>query len=543
MALAEYKKKRHFKRTPEPAGKRAPAGGWSYVIQKHDASHLHYDFRLELDGVLLSWAVPKGPSLDPSVKRLAMHVEDHPVDYGSFEGIIPEGEYGGGTVLLWDQGTWEPVGDPRAGYRDGKLKFQLHGKKLHGGWMLLRTGGAHAEKDRRQWLLFKERDDDAWPANKGDILVKSPRSVSTGRSLEQIAHDRDWVWGAQTKSNGKPAAKTSRASKGGKSRPAAASGKKAGHGGGNGKVGRADYNAADQEFAGVRLTSPDKILYPDEGITKLELANYYKTIADWILPHIADRPLVLVRCPEGQTKECFFQKHPAAGTPDTLRQIPVREKNKTENYVIADDVAGLISLAQIGALEIHAWGSRADKLERPDRLIFDLDPAPDVPWIQVVQSARQVRQFLEELGLESFVKTTGGKGLHLVVPVDRRHDWDEAKAFCKSVADTIVAADPERYTANMSKAARPGKIFIDYLRNGRGATAIVPYSTRARPGAPVSVPLTWEELSVRTTSDRFTVRNVGKRLASLKRDPWAEILAMRQSFTPALAKLRKLRRS
>jgi bifunctional non-homologous end joining protein LigD len=543
MALAEYKKKRHFTRTPEPAGKRASSGGWSYVIQKHDASHLHYDFRLELDGVLLSWAVPKGPSLDPSVKRLAMQVEDHPVDYGSFEGIIPEGEYGGGTVLLWDQGTWEPVGDPRAGYRDGKLKFQLHGEKLHGGWMLVRTGGAHAERDRRQWLLFKERDDNASPAKKGDILVKSPRSVATGRSLEQIAHDRDWVWGAQAKSNGKPAAKTSRASKGEKSRPAAANGKKASHSARNGRAGRAHYNAADQEFAGVRLTSPDKVLYPDEGITKLELANYYKTIADWILPHIADRPLVLVRCPEGQAKECFFQKHPAAGTPDTLRQVQVREKNKTENYVIADDVAGLISLAQIGALEIHAWGSRADKLERPDRLIFDLDPAPDVPWNQVVQSARQVRQFLEELGLESFVKTTGGKGLHLVVPVDRRHDWDEAKAFCKSVADTIVAADPERYTANMSKAARPGKIFIDYLRNGRGATAIVPYSTRARPGAPVSVPLTWEELSARTTSDRFTVRNVGKRLASLKRDPWAEIFAMRQSFTPALAKLRKLRRS
>jgi bifunctional non-homologous end joining protein LigD len=275
----------------------------------------------------------------------------------------------------------------------------------------------------------------------------------------------------------------------------------------------AEYDESQKTFAGVRFTSPDKILYPDQGITKLELANYYRMIADWILPYIADRPVVLVRCPDGCEKECFFQKHPAAGTPDTLRQIPIREKTKTEHYVVVDDVAGLISLAQIGALEIHAWGSRADKLDQPDRLIFDLDPDPLVPWSFVVQSARKIRAFLQELGLESFVKTTGAKGLHLVVPVDRRHDWDEAKAFCLQVAELIVKADPKHFTVNMAKAARHRKIFIDYLRNGRGATAVIPYSTRARTGAPVSTPLSWQELSNRIHADHFSLRSLPERLA------------------------------
>lgn len=508
MSLREYQRKRHFDRTPEPAGKRGTKEGRSFVIQKHDARNLHYDFRLELEGVLKSWAVPKGPSLDPAVKRLAMQVEDHPVEYGSFEGIIPAGEYGGGTVMLWDRGEWEPIGDPQQSYRAGKLKFKLLGDKLHGGWMLVRTH--NRDRDGRQWLLFKERDNEARPTAKGDVLEKMANSVATGRSLEQIAADRDWVWSSKSNSSPRP------------------------------KAAPSDYDARQEELAGVRLTHADKVLYPEQGITKLELAEYYRTVADWILPHLADRPLVLVRCPEGRHKACFYQKHPAIGTPAAFRQIPIREKSKTEPYVLVDDVAGLISIAQIGALEVHAWGSRADKLESPDRLIFDLDPDPQVPWAFVVQTARQVRDFLEELGLASFVKTTGGKGLHLVVPIERRHDWDEVKQFCKEVADLIVRADPEHYTANMSKAARPGKIFIDYLRNGRGATAIVPYSTRTHPGAPVSTPLTWKELSPRVHSDQFNIRNLPRRLATLKRDPWEAMDRVRQSLTGPMKKIRKL---
>jgi bifunctional non-homologous end joining protein LigD len=535
MSLREYKKKRHFNRTPEPAGTEAPKGGNSYLIQKHQARNLHYDFRLELDGVLKSWAVPKGPSLDPSVKRLAMQVEDHPVEYGSFEGIIPQGEYGGGTVMLWDRGTWEPVGDPHEGYRSGKFKFKLHGEKLHGGWMLVRTHGG-GDRAGRQWLLFKERDDQARPANKEDILDER-LSVATGRDLDEIAAQQDAVWSSNRESNGKPRRKHVSPR-----RPRAVGVKKGRSRDAKQTDREVEYDATAKSFAGVHLTHPDKILYPEQGITKLELARYYQSIADWILPHVKDRPLVLVRCPEGREKACFYQKHPSIGTPEAFRQISIREKTKTGQYLIVDDVAGLISLAQIGALEVHAWGSRADKLEFPDRLIFDLDPAPDVAWATVVQSARQVRDFLEVLGLVSFVKTTGGKGLHVVVPVDRRHGWNEVATFCSTVADLIVSLDPDHYTANMSKAARPGKIFLDYLRNARGATAVAPYSTRARPGAPVSTPLTWTELSPRIRSDQNTVRNIGKRLGSLKRDPWHGFLSERQTLQDAMGKLKALSR-
>lgn len=872
--LKEYNRKRHFQRTAEPAGKRSAKAGHSFVIQKHQARNLHYDFRLEMDGALKSWAVPKGPSLDPRVKRLAMQVEDHPVAYGSFEGIIPAGEYGGGTVMLWDRGDWEPIGDAKEGYERGHLKFTLHGAKLRGAWVLVRIARGTPEKP--QWLLIKERDAEAKPEAKGDVLEELPPSAASGRGLEEIANDRDKVW----KSNGvlkssrqdndrygKPAAATARETQkapaqnapakkvparvdvelatlakeaptgddwlheikldgyrmicrvekgkatflsrnyqdwtarfpslvqavkelparqalldgevvavrpdgttnfqdlqnafragrhealhyhvfdilhldgkdltglplderkrilakllgakgvpatlqysqhivgngpaffrqvcnkklegivskrrdrpyvsgrgydwlkvkclkndefviGGYTDPAGARtgfgallvgyyGKadalkhagKVGTGFGDtalqaltkrlkalatrhspftdltkagahvhwvkpelvaqvsygswtndGLLRHASFqglredkpatqvtrpapvslseakragekaatsasrvpsakrkavgaagNASAQEFAGVRLTHPDKILYPKQGITKLDLASYYQTVADRILPYLSDRPLVLVRCPDGSEKGCFYQKHPGAGVPAALRRVPIREKNKTEDYVIVDDLAGLISLAQLGVLEIHAWGSRADKLESPDRLIFDLDPDTRVAWSVVVAAARQMREFLRELGLASFVKTTGGKGLHLVIPIERRHDWDDVKAFCKNVAEAIVAADPARYTANMSKAARPGKIYIDYLRNGRGATAIVPYSTRARPDAPVSVPLTWNELSPRLQSDHFTLRNIDARLKSLKRDPWQAFSSTKQSLKRAMAKLRELR--
>ena len=860
MSLRDYNRKRHFDKTTEPAGAEAASGGHSFVIQKHAASHLHYDFRLELDGVLKSWAVPKGPSLDPAVKRLAMHVEDHPVAYGAFEGIIPEGEYGGGTVMVWDRGTWEPIGDAREGYRTGKLKFELHGAKLHGRWMLVRTHSSR-DKEGRQWLLFKERDKFAATGKKADIVDKETASVASGRDLDEIAADQDNVWTSHGASKS-PARKRSKSSHSGSAKSTALpkridvelatlvdeppegddwfheikfdgyrmicridegevtfltrnhkdwtarlaslaedagklpvrtaildgevvalradgttdfqklqnafrdkraddlvywvfdllhldgvdlsaqpleerkrllakllakktpatirfsehveghgadffehgcemhlegiiskrrnapyrpgrgtdwlkskciqkdefviggftdpersreglgallvgyhEGKKLVYAGkvGTGfdrttlrdltrkltalerdsspfadrkraakthwvepsliaqvafgawtddgilrhasfqglredksadevtrdqaaKVGRVarrkkpklaasasrtvakpraaaksdDYDAEAHEFNGVRLTSPDKILYPEQGITKLDLARYFEQVAEWMLPHVADRPLSLVRCPEGRGKECFFQKHPAIGTPKELRQISIREKNKTETYVVVDDAAGLMSLAQIGALEVHAWGSRADKLEQPDRLVFDLDPDPAVAWTDVVAAARQIRQFLLDLGLESFVKTTGGKGLHLVVPIERRHDWDAAKAFCKQVADAIATGDSERYTANMSKRARGGKIYIDYLRNGRGATAIVPYSPRARAGAPVSTPLAWDELSDEIRSDRFNVTNLMERLASLKRDPWDGIAEVRQSLTKPLARLRKL---
>lgn len=960
MSLKQYQEKRHFDRTPEPKGKARRRAGKLYIIQKHVASRLHYDFRLELDGVLKSWAVPKGPSLDPSQKRLAVHVEDHPIEYGSFEGIIPQGEYGGGTVLLWDRGTWEAVGNAAADYREGKLKFVLDGEKLKGAWMLVRKGGAKTTNaDEKTWFLFKERDEYASEAGDEDILEEAPQSVASERSLDEIAAAQDRVWGTHGKNGAassrkiapatrtratakgatakrlkktaaKGTTKKSRASHptqtrharvipkrgrgGSRIRPAPlkfetlrAAPKKAlprtvqpelatlvqdapagnewlheikfdgyrmlcridegkaefysrngqswsdrlahlgavaqslpcrqalldgevvalddqgisnfqtlqnafrdkrgsalvyyvfdllhldgkdltrlplsarkqileqwlatnGEPGGPirytehivgdgprffaeacqmglegivskrldrpyvpgrgydwlkvkcarreefviggytdpkgsrvglgalligyynaerhfiyaGKVGtgfsgktledlherlrplarktspfeqrlsaggpartahwvepqlvaqvefsnwtddgllrhpsfqglredkraatvtrdrplpveaavaasaqrgaakqpaREDKTRGDQRnshhhspngvqamqhestpkqcgapakresaaakptrntFAGVRLTHPDKVLYADEGITKQDLAEYYVQVADWILPQIAGRPLVLVRCPEGQGKACFYQKHPGAGTPASFRRIRVREKTSTDDYLVAENLDDLIALVQMGALELHVWGSRADNIERADRLIFDLDPDPSVAWPEMVKCAREIRELLKSLGLESFLKTTGGKGLHIVAPIDRRHDWDTVKEFCHAVADKIVADSPNRYTSNMSKAARKGKIFVDYLRNQRGATSVAAYSTRSRPGAHVSVPITWEELTAELHSDHFTIENLPRRLARLKGDPWAEISSVRQSITSAARQMVGLARS
>ena len=927
MALNEYRKKRDFYLTAEPRGqvRRAPSGiRRRFVIQKHAASRLHYDFRLEIGGVLKSWAVPKGPSLNPGQKRLAVAVEDHPLEYGDFEGTIPAGQYGGGTVMLWDRGTWEPEGDPQQAYQAGKLHFTLQGEKLRGEWILVRRGGSKALSGEKNWFLFKADDDEADPTT--DILETQSKSVVSNRTMDGIGAAKDRIWNSRPESNGKPSKRkpsSATRSSGGastatvdkpppqrgsrasiatpavKNGPAKASRKQrqptadlarllrssaakrgplpefvqpqlagvvsnsphtkdwihevkfdgyrmlcrvadgratfvsrnaldwtnrlgrlaeaaaelpleqalldgevvsllanglssfqslqnafrdgrtgqlvyyvfdvlqaegynlaelplterkkilaamipqndggpirlteylegAGptvfeqacklglegiiskrqdrpyrsgrgfdwvkskclhreefviggfsapaesrHGFGAlllgyydrrqrlvfaGRVGtgfsdktladlhrqldklaqkaspfenlsgrtgpardvtwvqpelvaqvefsnwtddgllrhpaflglredkparqivrdrpaqllapttapmpklkpasRRRREAATPPSAGKRTTSPretavgksaakntvcgilishpDKVLYPDQGITKRELAEYYEAVAEWMLPHMTNRPLSLLRCPEGTGGQCFFQKHPGPGAFPTLRRIPIREKSKTEDYLVVDDAAGLVALAQMGVLEIHAWGSRADHVENPDRLIFDLDPDPAVAWARVLQAARRVRELLEGLGLKSWVKTTGGKGLHVVVPIQPSVAWSEAKMFCGVVAKRLVADDPDRYIATMSKAARKGKIFIDYLRNDRGATSVAPYSTRARENAPVSVPLAWDELTSRLKSDRFNIRNLRRRLDGLQGDPWKELLRCRQTLEPALRKL------
>jgi bifunctional non-homologous end joining protein LigD len=285
------------------------------------------------------------------------------------------------------------------------------------------------------------------------------------------------------------------------------------------------------EIAGFRISNPERVLYPEQGLTKRELAIYYSRIADWILPHLVDRPLTLVRCPEGRTQQCFYQKHISEHVPASVRRVDVGE---AEPYGAISDLEGLLALVQMGVLEIHIWGSHRDKIEQPDYLVFDLDPDEGLAWERVVEGAYLMRDFLAELSLQSFLKTTGGKGLHVVIPVTRRDDWDEVKAFTKAVADMIAAADPKRYTSRLPKADRKGKVFIDYLRNGRGATSICAYSSRARPGATVSAPLFWEELETGVRGDSFNVRNLPERLESLPADPWADFLKVRQSITAAM---------
>lgn len=289
-------------------------------------------------------------------------------------------------------------------------------------------------------------------------------------------------------------------------------------------------SSALPESVSVKLTSPERELYPEISFTKLQLATYYAQVAKWMLPHLVNRPLSLVRCPDGQPGQCFFQKHAAAGTPKALGRVEIQEKRGPGEYLFVRDIDGLVSLAQISALEIHIWGSLRDKVDRPDRMIFDLDPDPSVDWPRVVEAAERIRELLAERDLQSFVKTTGGKGLHVVVPLaPRRRDWDYVKAWSKTLAEELAEKEPDAYTTNMSKAVRKGKIFIDYLRNDAGSTAIAPYSTRAKPNATVAMPIQWKELS-RFHSDHFHVGNAVQHLQSRKSDPWAQMADVEQAI-------------
>jgi len=775
-ALAKYREMRDFAHTHEPRGGAArgkklpqPSAGLSFVVQKHAARNLHYDFRLELDGVLLSWAVPKGPSLDPKVKRLAVVVEPHPLEYGKFEGTIPKGEYGAGSVDIWDHGSWQPEGDAHAALAKGHLAFSLSGEKLKGAWHLVRTkgaaGGERAAKEAKSWLLFKSRDTQAralpevpapelatlvdqapkgddfiheikldgyrmlarlgagvatlhtrsgkdWtermPALRdalrslgadsavldGEVVALDERGVSNFQTLQNSlneARDGELVYFVfdllheggedlralplvERKSRLRALLEAHAATLGNRVRfsahvvgsgpeffenacklglegtiaKRALSPYRSGRGrdwlkikcsqrqeftivgftepGGSrshfgalllgtrrkgelvyaGKVGTgfsevslkelheklrplavkqppleraprgadargvtwvkpelvAEIGFTEQTtdgllrhptFHGLRddkparevqmetatsvatasarsypLTHPDKLLYPEQGITKQQLLDYYELVAPRMLPHVANRPLTLVRCPNGRGKPCFFQKHPGIATLPGLRSVSIREKEGKSPYSVLDDALGLFGLVQLGALEIHTWGSRADDFEHPDILVFDLDPDPSVGYEAVIAGALALRDIFERAKLESFVKTTGGKGLHVCLPIRPDLDWTVAKDFTANIAQGLAKSAPELYVATQAKAKRKGKTFIDYLRNARGATFIAPYSTRARENAPVAVPLEWDELSPKLPPDHFTLRNLEQRLTKLASDPFERLAQLKQ---------------
>jgi bifunctional non-homologous end joining protein LigD len=517
--LAQYRSMRDFERTPEPAGApRARADrALSFVIQKHAASHLHYDFRLELDGVLLSWSVPKGPSLRPGDRRLAVRTEDHPLEYADFEGIIPKGEYGGGTVIVWDCGTWSSDEDARKAVEKGRLTFSLQGEKLRGRFHLTRTrmeGGK-----REHWLLFKGKDESADSAS--DVVIERPESALTGRTIEEVAAQPERVWHSNREPKPAKGANTKRAA----SKPELRE--------------RSPAQAADTPdlLALVKrlplpfgLTNLDKVLYPDVQLLKGELIAYYASVASFALPHLGGRPLMLMRCPHGAGKKCFFQKHANEGVPAVVQRTKVDTEGELEEHMTVRDLNGLVALAQIGALEIHTWTCHIDHLESPDQLVFDIDPDEGLGWDLVVETALRFRARLRELGLQSFVKTTGGKGLHVALPVTRKLDWEQHKSFAKAVAESLARERPDRYLTNMSKAQRKGRLFLDYLRNGRGATAIAPYSTRARTGATVATPISWEELERGVNPKDFTVYTVTRRLGQLKEDPWKDYANVKQSI-------------
>lgn len=512
MSLESYRRKRNFSRTPEPsgAGTAGPVeAGRAFVVQKHAARRLHYDLRLELDGVLLSWAVPKGPSCRPGEKRLAVQTEDHPLEYGDFEGVIPDGEYGAGSVLVWDRGTWEPVDDPQRGLAKGHLSFVLHGKKLAGAWDLVRIHGRSVGRRRgdeqRTWLLLKRRDDQACAPEEheddDEPVERRPDSVLSGRNLADVAQAKDRVW---------------------HSRPSA--------------VPKSPPPPSLDELVTaliqrLHMTNPDRVLYPEEGLSKRDLALYYVQVADRMLPFVRDRVLTLVRCPEGMGKPCFYQKHPKADlvgvTPMPVDEVD--EHGQPVQYMSVTSAEGIVSLVQMGVLEVHVWGCRCDRVDRPDQLVFDLDPAPNVAWPEVVAAALQVRALLGQLGLQSFARTTGGKGLHLLVPITRNRDWSATKTFCNAVAAFLASAHPERYVANMAKRHRAGRIFVDYLRNQYGASAIAPYSSRAKAGAPVAAPVSWDGLARgEVRPEDFRVANVRDWLS--EPDPWAGYFGITQDL-------------
>ncbi len=842
--LREYQTKRDFTKTQEPSGKAAKsdAKGYRFVVQKHDATRLHYDFRIELDGVLKSWAVTKGPSDNPEDKRLAVRVEDHPLDYGSFEGTIPEGEYGGGTVMLWDEGTWEPIGDPHEALEEGDLKMKLNGRRMKGEWVLVHMKGRDSKRKsgppRENWLLIKHRDN--YAKDHETLTERFTKSVSSGRDLDGIAkglksrkktetpddavwhsdgdkavdnptparrkrkaadlpdfrepqlatlvtsvpEGSDWVfemkydgyrclaaisgeqvrlftrtgkdWTTQFEAIVPPLTRITKGtalidgelcafddkgrtdfstlkdhlSNGGpltyfafdlleqdgenltrlplverKQRLEKLLGKvessslvqfsahvtgngqkvfdsvaREGHEGiiakqanapyrgertrswlkikagkrqefviagwspsskkktfaslllgtwedgklvYRGRVGtgfdaegaqalqqqldsrarktnpfanapkavartahwvapelvaeigyteftpdgilrhpsflalREDKPAGDIELetpvapkavhgrldaqAGIaaaeasciKLTSPDRVVYPGQGVTKADLVAYYAAVADRMLPYIAGRPLSLLRCPQGRAKYCFFQKHDTGGFPDAMKSLMITEKDGgKEDYFYIEDLAGLIAGTQMNVLEWHLWGSRIKDVEKPERIIFDIDPDEELGFEHIRSAAVDIGKELEAWGLESYPLVSGGKGVHVIAPLRPTTEWPEVKGFCKTLAQRLADREPERFVATMSKAKRKGKLFIDYLRNERGSTAIAPWSSRSRQGAPAAVPVSWDELETIKAANQFTLADAAER--AKQPDPWKGYFDTTQSITKAM---------
>jgi len=552
-ALQPYFEKRDFKITSEPTGGKASEGNLLFVIQKHAATRLHYDFRLELDGTLKSWAVPKGPSLDPADKRMAVHVEDHPIDYGRFEGTIPKGQYGAGKVIVWDNGTWEPVGDARAGYRDGKLKFRLHGKKLHGGWTLVRMHGRAGER-QEPWLLIKERDDAARPASEYSVVDAAPASVLSDMTIETkptaspkeaVADDAK----RRARSGATKGAAPTNAAK--RKAPAKAAletqarSTRAGHGEAAQTAAPAKSRAAAKRsktvkgsnvttVEGVRISHPDRVVDATTGITKLDIVNYYLDASRLILPHLVERPVSLVRAPGGLAGQLVFQRHAGALRIAELRELDPKIAPDLEPMVEVDSFTALIGAAQANVIEFDTWNATARDTAHPDRIIFDLDPGEDLAWRKMQEGAELIHSLLEQLGLRSFLKTSGGKGLHVVVPLAPKEDWDTARELAKRIVEHMAATIPERFVAKSGPKNRVGRIFVDYLRNGFAATTACAWSARARPGLGVSVTCAWDELGTITSGAHWTIRNVHERIEERGDDPWRGYAqARRQSAVKA----------
>ena len=504
--LAEYQRKRNFARTPEPAG--APGGDGQqrrFVVQRHRASRLHYDFRLEIDGVLVSWAVPKGPTLDPKVRRGAFHVEDHPLEYFDFEGVIPKGEYGGGDVIVWDAGTWEPheAPDPGKALRKGELHFDLYGQKLRGRFVLVRTGEA-AEKD--DWLLLHKNDDDA---RSGWDAEDHPQSVLTGRTNDEVKADPDRVWRSDL-----PAARASIALK-----PGAVDGPTDDE--------LAELDALDQQGTWhvfgreLKVTNLDKELFPartkrEKPITKREVLRYAAQIAPVLLPYLSRRALNLHRFPNGAGSSGFWHKALPNHAPQWLPRWdnPDADGGETQTYLVVDEPAALVWAANFGGLEWHAWTSTVDHPHQPTYGLIDLDPGERTSWKDLLVLARLHRTALEHVGVVSRPKVTGRRGIQIWVPIEQGLSFDDTREWVEQLSAAVGKVVPEMVSWKWQKSDRGGLARLDYTQNAINKTLVAPYSPRPAPGAPVSAPIEWDELDdPKLRPDRWNIRNIGQRLA------------------------------
>jgi bifunctional non-homologous end joining protein LigD len=501
-SLAKYKSKRDFSITPEPAeGGRSRKGALQFVIQKHWATRLHYDFRLELDGTMKSWAVPKGPSFDPVDKRMAVHVEDHPISYNQFEGEIPKGQYGGGKVIIWDRGVWTPLEDPQAGYRKGQLKFTMQGHKMRGAWALIRIRSR--EKKQNVWLLIKEKDEFVRPSSEFSVVDEMPDSVADRKSPKA---------GPMAKTKAKTKAKAKAKAK---------------------SPGRTPKSTLP---AGLEVSHPDRVVDSASGLTKIQVVRYYGLVANLMMPLLKGRPVSLVKAPQGIAKPMFFQKHLENMRLEGVEPLDRKLSPGDPPFLEIAKPHGLLFAAQMNTIEFHTWNSTKDAIDEPDRIVFDLDPGKGIGWPSMQQAAELMHGFLEKLGLNAFLKTSGGKGLHVVVPVKPEYDWDTVKSFSQAVVVHMAETLPQLFVAKSGPKNRVNRIFIDYLRNGRGATTVEAWSVRARPGLGISVPVEWSELAKLKSSDQWTVANAHTRLA-VGNAPWKSYARSAKSLKTAMKRL------
>jgi len=528
--LAPYRRKRDFTRTPEPAGtpaaaaeaaetpQQAPAaadGARRFVVQRHRARRLHYDFRLEIDGVLVSWAVPKGPTLDPKVRRAAFHVEDHPLEYFDFEGVIPAGEYGGGDVIVWDAGTWTPYksGDPARELEKGELHLDMRGEKLRGRFVLVRTRADQSGRD--QWLLLHKDDEHAVP---GWDPEDHPRSVLSGRTNDEVKAEPDRMWRSDL-----PAAQASVAL-----RPFAVAGPSAE------ELAELDSfrSAGRWHIFGreLRVTNLDKVLFPprpgEKPVTKRDLLRYTAQIAPVILPYLTRRALNLHRFPDGAQTKGFWHKALPKHAPDWLPrwENPDADPGETRTYLVVDEPAALVWAANFGALEWHAWTSRVDDPHRPTYALIDLDPGDATSWEDLLTLARLHRTAFEHLGVLARAKVTGRRGIQIWVPIAPGPSFDETRDWVERLSRSVGAVVPELVSWKWQVSEREGLARLDYTQNAINKTLVAPYSPRPAAGAPVSAPIAWEELDdPNLAPDRFTIRNILDRVAE-KGDLFADVL-------------------